>query len=254
MRQDSHRDWPLPSPDRFFAAFTQSAVDIVDRSRLPSNSCSKIDCQSRTFVALDQFGSTKDDWIRDLIVRVFRLGPSMESEEDYFMWLLRACDLSFAGSAFLNGLESLPHVHRPILVEKYIGICEFVFQEAQFFQKLEKMGLYSPNSGSLRFLLDFPEPSHLIADLSASSWFFHSSTKHSRATALRAIAWALGRLPEAATGRNLAQAVDAARQSAYLKKDQRPMHGARGLVRLLLFHGALVDYLTRRAVLDEAEP
>ncbi len=53
---------------------------------------------------------------------------------------------------------------------------------------------------------------------------------------------------------NLAQAVIHTRQSSDPLKDLRPMHGSRGLVRLLLFYGANVDYVVRLAVLDEGQP
>jgi hypothetical protein len=132
-----------------------------------------------------------------------------------------------------------------------MNIAQQLFKEAACFQALEKLGVFSPSSSLVPRLLDFTVPAAYFAN---AGWYPWRSRPESRHSFFRTIVWALGRFLEEASGSNLAQAVDLARPSPDPREARRPMSGARGLVRLLLFHDAPVDFVPRQAVYDEDQP
>jgi len=105
------------------------------------------------------------------------MGPTLETESELFLRILRFKYQQHAEEAFLNCLQALPGSNQQVIVGKYIGVCKRVFKDPLFVKKLEKMGLFTPTPSLVALLLNFSVPSAHI-ETNPDIWFYNRALSH----------------------------------------------------------------------------
>jgi hypothetical protein len=185
-------------------------------------------------------------WVR-FVVDHLELGPKFQFEDGFFQSVLGGISYTLKPSLFLMCLEELPSDdERRLVVDKYRLACQRTFKSGSFFAGLERRGLLKPSSDLLHDIIVFVPPP--IKDLPyGTTWVQHFDSDNARRTTFRAVVWAAAMVHGEISASHLYAAIEQAKPDEPTQR--RPMAGARGTIRLLLFHGAPVDYLVRRLVL-----